>query len=100
MQTTPDSPHQVDQGAVTPRVTVAIIDRLEVVQIHNDQRQWLTKTPGTFTFLLQDFFQAIAVGDQGQGITFSQVAILVQLTLQLLIDPRQFTRTLGDQRLE
>ncbi|MNE48396.1 hypothetical protein D3C80_1428550 [compost metagenome] len=81
-------------------MTVLVIDRLEVVHIHRDQRQRLTKTPRTATSLLQRFFQQVAIGDQGQGITLGKITIFIQLALQLLIDPGQFPRAISHHRFQ
>ncbi|MNG21507.1 hypothetical protein D3C84_1058810 [compost metagenome] len=44
---------------------------------------------GAVAFLGQGLFQPIAIGDGSQHIGFRQFAILFELNLQLLIDPRQ-----------
>ncbi|MNV66149.1 hypothetical protein D3C71_1588890 [compost metagenome] len=77
-------------------MTVAVVDRLEIIHIHGDQRQWLAETLGTFARLPQETFQPIAVGNPRERITLGQLAVLVQLALQLLVDPGQFAGPFGD----
>ena len=45
------------------RVAIVIVDVLEVVDVHRNQRQRLSKALGAFAFLWQGFFQKIAIGD-------------------------------------
>ncbi|MNP32629.1 hypothetical protein D3C76_1258230 [compost metagenome] len=81
-------------------MAVLVVDRLEVVDIHDDQRQRLAKAPRPLALLLQDLFQAVTVGHQGQGIALGQVAVLIELALQLLVDPGQLAGALGDLRFQ
>ncbi|MNR54775.1 hypothetical protein D3C85_1750220 [compost metagenome] len=67
-------------------MTVVIVDNFEVVDVHGNQRQWLAKALGAFAGLGQHLFQAIAIGDGGQGIGLCQFAVFFELQLQLLID--------------
>ncbi|PAV66935.1 hypothetical protein WR25_14999 [Diploscapter pachys] len=82
-----DALGDLDQRGIPAGMTVQVVDRLEVVQVHGDQCQWLTEAPGALTLLLERFLQAIAVGGTGQRIPLGQLAVLIQLPLQLLVDP-------------
>lgn len=78
-------------------MTVAVVDRLEVIHVHDDQRQRLAETPGSFAFLLQGLLQTITVGSAGQRVALGKLEVLVELTLQLLVDPGQLPGALGHQ---
>ncbi|MBK5005198.1 LysR family transcriptional regulator [Pseudomonas sp. S32] len=81
-------------------MTEVVIDGLEVVHVHGDDRKRLAKALGTLTLTLERILQPVAVGKAGQGIALGKLAVLVQLALQLLIDLRQFTGALGNQLFE
>ena len=79
--------NHLHQRLIAHTVTVSIIDRLEIIDIHGDQRQRQAKALGAVALFQQHFFKAVAIGDQSQGIPFGQGAVFIQLQLQLLIDP-------------
>ncbi|MNG88349.1 hypothetical protein D3C79_471820 [compost metagenome] len=76
-------------------MAIAVIDRLEVVHVHGYQRQRLAKALGTLALQLQRLLQPIAVGNAGQRIALGQLAVFVQLPLQLLVYPGQLAGAFG-----
>ncbi|GEM_PF-3737913 len=88
------------QCPVTLRVAIAVVDRLEIIHVHGNQRQRLAKALSALTLQLQLLFQPVATGDAGQGIAFGQLAVFIQLALQLLVDPGQFAGAFGNQALQ
>ncbi|MNF67806.1 hypothetical protein D3C84_496320 [compost metagenome] len=68
-------------------MAVVIVDGLEVVDVHGDERQRFAKALGTLAGLGQALFQAIPIGNGGQRVGLRQFAVFFQLQLQLLIDP-------------
>ncbi|MNP33884.1 hypothetical protein D3C76_1271460 [compost metagenome] len=68
-------------------MAVAIVDVLEIIHVHGDQRQRLAETLCALTGQWQRLVQAITVGDPRQGVGFGKPAVLVELDLQLMVDP-------------
>ncbi|MNO91442.1 hypothetical protein D3C76_829850 [compost metagenome] len=89
-----------DQRRIATGVTVAVIDRFEIIHVHGDQRQRLAEALGALALPLQRALQPVTVGNTGQRIAFGQFTVFVQLPLQLLVHPGQLTGAFGHLKLQ